>query len=65
MANKKLITGIWSKNEITVLKKMFCNIATKELAKKLNRKSKSVGAKASQLGLKKTRKYLKKMGLSK
>ena len=63
MANKKLITGIWSKNEITVLKKMFCNIATKELAKKLNRKSKSVEAKASKLGLRKTRKYLKKMGL--
>jgi hypothetical protein len=65
MANNKLTTGIWSKNEITVLKKMFCNIATKELAKKLNRKAKSVEAKASQLGLKKTVKYLKKMGLVK
>jgi len=65
MANKKVITGVWSKNEITVLKKMFCNTSTKELAKKLNRKSKSVEAKASQLGLKKTMKYLKKMGLSK
>ncbi|MHB9069882.1 MAG: hypothetical protein ACYC54_05880 [Sedimentisphaerales bacterium] len=65
MATKKLITGIWSKDEIKVLKKMFCNIATKELAKKLNRKSKSVEAKASQLGLKKTGKYLKKMGMRK
>ena len=65
MAKKKLITGIWSKEEIKILKKMFCNIATKELAKKLNRKSKSVEAKASQLGLKKTGKYLKKMWLSK
>ena len=65
MAKAKLTTGIWSKNEIKILKKMFCNIATKELAKKLNRKSKSVEAKASQLGLKKTGKYLKKMGLSK
>ena len=62
MANKKVITGVWSKNEITILKKMFCNMATKELAKKLNRKSKSVEAKASKLGLKKTVKYLKKMG---
>ena len=65
MATKKLITGVFSKDEIKVLKKMFCNIATKELAKKLNRKSKSVEAKASQLGLKKTGKYLKKMGLRK
>ena len=63
MAKKKLVTGVWSKDEIKVLKKMFCNIATKELAKKLNRKSKSVQARASKLGLKKTVKYLKKMGL--
>jgi hypothetical protein len=66
MAKKgKLITGVWSKDEIKVLKKMFCNTNTKELAIKLNRKSKSVEAKASRLGLKKTMKYLKKMGLIK
>ena len=62
---KKLVTGVWSKDETKVLKKMFCNTSTKGLAKKLNRKSKSVEAKASQLGLKKTRKYLKKMKLIK
>ena len=62
---KKLITGVFSKDEITVLKKMFCNIGTKELAKKLNRKQKSVQARASKLGLKKTTKYLKKMGFIK
>lgn len=62
---KKLITGVWSKNEIKVLKKMFCNKSIKELAIKLNRKPKSVEAKASQLGLKKTMKYLKKRGLIK
>jgi hypothetical protein len=62
---KKLITGVFSKDEIKVLKKMFPNTSTKELAKKLNRKQKSVQARASKLGLKKTTKYLKKMGLSK
>jgi hypothetical protein len=62
---KKLVTGVWSKDEIKVLKKMFCNTSTQELAIKLYRESKSVGAKASKLGLKKTMKYLKKMGLSK
>jgi hypothetical protein len=62
---KKLITGVFSKEEIKVLKKMFPNTSTKELAKKLNRKPKSVEAKASKLGLKKTTKYLKKMRLKK
>ena len=65
MAKKKLTTGVWSKNEIKVLKKMFCNTGTKKVAIKLNRKSKSVEAKASKLGLKKTKKYLKKIGRSK
>jgi len=62
---KKLVTGVFSKDEIKVLKKMFPNTSTKELAKKLNRKQKSVQARASKLGLKKTTKYLKKMGLIK
>ena len=62
---KKLITGVFSKDEIKVLKKMFPNTKTKELAKKLNRKSKSVQARASKLGLKKTTKYLKEMGFIK
>jgi len=62
---KKLVTGVFSKDEIKVLKKMFPNTSTKELAKKLNRKQKSVQARASKLGLKKTTKYLKKMGFIK
>jgi hypothetical protein len=40
-------------------------MSTKELAVKFNRKAKSVEAKASKLGLKKTMKYLKKVGLRK
>jgi hypothetical protein len=62
---KKIITGVWSKEDIKALKKMFPNTSTKDLAKKFNRKPKSVEAKSSQLGLKKTTKYLKKMGLMK
>ena len=63
--NKNLISGAWSKDELKVLKKMFCNMSTKELAVKFNRKAKSVEAKASKLGLKKTKAYLKKVGLMK
>lgn len=62
---KKLVTGVFSKAETKTLKKMFPNTSTKEIAKKLNRKPKSVEAKASNLGLKKTTKYLKSMGLRK
>ena len=62
---KKLVTGVFSKNEINILKKMFPNTKTKDLAKKLNRKLKSVQARATKLGLKKTTKYLKKMYSSK
>ena len=62
---KKLTTGIWSKDEIKVLKKLFRNTRTKDVATKLNRKPKSVETRAAKLGLKKTRKYLKSVGLAK
>jgi hypothetical protein len=62
---KKLVTGVFSQNEVEILKKMFRSTGTKEVAAKLGREVKSVQAKASQLGLKKTKKYLKSMGLVK
>jgi DNA-binding NarL/FixJ family response regulator len=65
MAKKKVVTGVFSKEETNILKKMYPNTSTKDVAKKLNRKPKSVEAKASNLGLKKSSKYLKKAGLRK
>ena len=65
MAKKKVVTGVFTKEETNILKKMYPNTSTKEVAKKLNRKPKSVEAKASNLGLKKGSKYLKKVGLRK
>ena len=62
---KKLVTGVFSKNEIKVLKKLFGNTSTKDIAAKLNRKPKSVETRAYKLSLKKTKKYLKSMGLAK
>ncbi len=61
---KKLVTGVFSKNEVKILKKMFRSTSTKEVAAELNRKTKSVANKATQLGLKKTKKYLKSVGLA-
>ena len=63
MARRK--TGQWSKEEIALLKKMFKNVSNREVADKLNRKEASVQYKAWQLGLKKSRKYLKSIGLAK
>jgi hypothetical protein len=62
---KKLVTGVFSKNELKILKKMYSSTGTKEVAAKLGRKVKSVEVKASKLGLKKTKKYLKSVGLAK
>ena len=62
---KKLVAGEFSKNEVKILKKMFRSASTKEVAAKLDRKVKSVEAKASKLGLKKAKKYLKSVGLAK
>ena len=62
---KKLVTGVFSKDELKVLKKLFGNTSTKEIADKLNRKQKSVETRAYKLGLKKTKKYLKSIHLAK
>ena len=59
---KKLLKGSWLKHEIEQLKKLFPHISTKKVADKLGRAMKSVQAKASKLGLKKTKKYLKSLG---
>ena len=65
MAKRKLKSGVWSKDELKQLKQMFRSTSTKEVAEKLGRNEKSVQAKASKLGLKKTKKYLKSIGKAK
>ena len=59
---KKLIKGLWSKDEVNLLKKLFPNRKTQEIAEQLGRSLKSVQMKASKMGLKKARKYLKSLG---
>ena len=65
MAKRKLKSGAWSTDEVKLLKQMFRSISTAGVAKKLRRKVPSVQAKATQLGLKKTKKYLKSIGRAK
>ena len=62
MAKKKLVKGLWSKSEIALLKKQFPSNPTAQIAKKLGRSLDTVKKKASRMGLKKSKKYLKTLG---
>ncbi len=59
---KKLVTGLWSKDEVKQLKKLFPNRTTKEVADQLGRSLRSVKGKSQAMGLKKSKKYLKTLG---
>jgi len=62
MAKKKPIKGVWSKNDVALLKKIFPSNPTTEVAAKLGRALDPVKKKASRMGLKKSKKYLKSIG---
>ena len=64
MAKKKLVKGLWSKSEISLLRKLFPSNPTARVAAKLGRPTEAVKKKAYSVGLKKTKKYLKSLGRS-
>ena len=64
MAKKKLVKGLWSKKEVSLLRKLFPNNPTAKVAARLGRTTGTVKKKASRLGLKKTKRYLKSLGRS-
>jgi len=64
MAKKKLVKGLWSKSEVALLRKLFPNNPTTKVAARLGRSPDTVKKKASRIGLKKTKKYLKSLGRS-
>ena len=59
---KKLIKGLWSKDGVKLLRKLFPTRSTKDVAAQLGRSLKSVQMKASKMGLKKAKKYLRSLG---
>jgi len=61
---KKLKKGLWSRSELTLLKKLFPNNPTAEIAAKLGRPNDAVKKKASRMGLRKSKRYLKTLGRS-
>ena len=58
----KAVKGFWSKSDIQTLKKLFPNNPTAEIAAKLHRPTDAVKKKASRMGLRKSKKYMKSLG---
>jgi len=54
--------GAWTKDEVKHLKRTFRSQSAADVARALGRSAGSVQSKASALGLKKTKKYLKSIG---
>ena len=59
---KKAVKGLWTKSDLTTLKKLFSNNPTAAVAKKLGRGTDAVKKKASRMGLTKSKKYMKTLG---
>jgi len=61
-ASRKSKKGLWTKQDVATLRKSFSNSATAAVAKKLGRPLDAVKKKASRMGLKKSKKYMKSLG---
>jgi len=59
---KKVVKGLWSPSEVKLLKKLFANNLTAQVAAQLGRKTDTVKKKASRMGLRKSKKYMKTLG---
>ena len=51
MAKKKVVTGLWSKSEVALLRKLFPSNPTTKVAARLGRSLDTVKKKASRMGL--------------
>jgi hypothetical protein len=59
---KKLTKGLWSKSEVGLLKKLFPSNPTAKIAARLGRPTDAVKKKASRMGLRKSKRYMKSLG---
>ena len=59
---KKAVKGAWAKSDANLLKKLFANNPTAEIAARLGRPTEAVKKKASRMGLRKSKKYMKSLG---
>jgi len=61
-AGKKLIKGMWTKGEISLLTRLFPGTSTVVVAKELGRPHDAVKRKASRMRLRKSKRYMKSIG---
>jgi hypothetical protein len=54
--------GSWTRDDVKQLKKLFPDRPTAEVAASLGRPTEAVKKKASRMGLKKSRRYMKSLG---
>ena len=54
--------GSWTRDDVKQLKKLFPNRPTAEVAAELGRPTEAVKKKASRMGLRKSRRYMKSLG---
>ena len=59
---KKAVKGLWLPEEIKLLKKLFSANPTAKIAAELGRQTDAVKKKASRMGLRKSKRYLKSIG---
>ncbi|MHC4242064.1 MAG: hypothetical protein ACYS3N_12970 [Planctomycetota bacterium] len=59
---KKLKKGLWTKGELSQLKKLFPTNPTAKISATLGRPNDAVKKKASRMGLRKSKRYLKTLG---
>ena len=61
-AKRKKAPKLWTSSEVNLLKKLFPTNPTSKIAAQLRRKTDAVKKKASRMGLRKSKKYLKSIG---
>ncbi|HPS55371.1 MAG TPA: hypothetical protein PLP05_07230 [Sedimentisphaerales bacterium] len=61
-AISKGVKGTWTTADLKILNQLFANNPTAKVAQKLNRGLDAVKRKASRMGLKKAKKYMKSLG---
>jgi len=59
---KKAPKGLWTKADVNLLRKLFPTNPTSKIAARLGRQTDAVKKKASRMGLRKSKKYLKSIG---
>jgi hypothetical protein len=61
-AKRKKAPKPWTKAEVNLLRKLFPANPTSKIAKQLRRKTDAVKKKASRMGLRKSKRYLRSLG---